>query len=191
MNAVLLCNRCAGTADVADLGGNAVSSTGRAANGTLPLERIKDLRTHAKVSPNLNRTPSPGSSWSYDGEKHTRGRGKIRTETRVLFASIATRSRGAKVGQSQRKRHYTTPGDVHLAAVADVPSVTWCHQVAFSGSLGPQPVMFAPYASRVLYSYSYAGPNSVCKSSWGNKLTSLFHLQADPIERWALRRGLA
>ena len=48
------------------------------------------------------------------------------------------------------------------------PSVTWCHQVALSGSLGPQPAMFAPYASRVLYSYSYVGPNWICESSSEN-----------------------
>ena len=35
---------------------------------------------------------------------------------------------------------------------------------------------FAPYASRVLYSYSYVGPICVCPSSCGNALTSLFHL---------------
>lgn len=36
--------------------------------------------------------------------------------------------------------------------------------------------MFAPYASRVLYSYSNVGPWATCPSSCGNALTSLFHL---------------
>lgn len=57
-----------------------------------------------------------------------------------------------------------------------VRSVTRCHHVALRGSFGPQLVIFAPYASLVLYSYEYVGPTLNCESRAGKLLTSLFQL---------------
>jgi hypothetical protein len=62
----------------------------------------------------------------------------------------------------------------------DARSVTRCHHVAFSGSSWPQ-VIFEPYAARVLYSYTYVGPNMVCPSSPGYEFTSLRHLYHVPV----------
>ena len=110
-------------------------------------------------------------AWSAHGLAIRAGR-LGRTETKVELASIATQKQSA----SERPGGAVVHGAWSAAGRKDVHSVTWCHQVALRGSLGPQPVTFAPYASRVLYSYSYVGPICVCPSSCGNALTSLFHL---------------
>lgn len=59
----------------------------------------------------------------------------------------------------------------------DIPSVTRCHQVALSGSLGPHPGILAPNVSRVLYSSSYVGPRLFWSSNEGNVFTSENHLR--------------
>jgi len=72
---------------------------------------------------------------------------KTLTETKVELDSIANFrvSQVSILTENQRNKRS--------------PSVTRCHHVAFSGSSFVHPVMFPPYASRVLYSYVYVGPN--------------------------------
>jgi hypothetical protein len=99
----------------------------------------------------------------YQLANHKAQRCKIsRTETRFVFTSISKGEKG------YQKRSYE--GDRR-----DARSVTRCHHVAFSGSFAPQ-LIFAPYASRVLYSYENVGPDLVCPSKFGNEFTSLHHL---------------
>ena len=90
--------------------------------------------------------------------------GNVSTVTRLGFASISETE-----ATSDKKR-------VSGGAKAVSRSVTRCHQVAFNGSSKPHPLISAPYVARVLYSYTYVGPDNVCPSSEGNELTSLRHL---------------